>query len=655
MKLKIKFLLMVIVTSAVMLSVTAMGYFFARHEVVQNITNEMFSITNTHAKELDGWLLTKAQTIVVISQAIQSVTGDQDIPISFLQHYKNDPTLLELYVGLEDGKMILGSGSTLPAGYDPRQRSWYQESKNKNKLIFTNAYIDAATQKYVISAAVPLKGTAGTTRGVVGIDIELGLLSQAVNEINVKGKGFGFIVDQQGVILAHPDTAQVSKNIHDNPAIQKFATDMLSKDHGIETYDADGTTKVMIYSQIPSTGWLLGITVDEKEIYGQLTSLGYQFIIIALLGIALSVAVSWSLAKKITDNVMILTKRAQLLASGDLTADNISLGTSDEIGQLAMSFSTMAENLKGLIQDISQTAEHVAASAEELTASAEQSAYASSQVAESISEVAAGAQKQLQAAEETSASVGDMSSSILRVVDHAAAVTTTSDQTACAAVEGTKAIGSAVQQMNIIEQTVLASAQVVAKLGERSKEIGQIVDVISTIAGQTNLLALNAAIEAARAGEQGKGFAVVAEEVRKLAEQSEDAAKRIAGMIQEVQEDTNQAVAAMHSGTREVGIGGEVVNRAGESFAQIEALVEKVTRRAHEITTSIQQMNEGRKTIVAAVDVIHTVTKTTSGETQSISAATQEQSASMQEIASSSHALSNLAEELQRTIHKFSI
>ncbi len=655
MKLKAKFLVLVMITSIVLLVVTGMGYFYAKNEVTENVTSEMISITNTHAKQLDGWLLTKAQTAIVTSQTIQSVLGDNEISASFLQHYKADPALLELYTGLEDGKMLLGSGSALPANFDPRQRGWYQQSKAKNALIFTDAYIDVSTKKYVVSAAVPLKGTSGNIRGVVGIDIELGLLSQIVKEINVKGKGYGFIVDQQGVILAHPDAAQVSTNINNNPAISNFSKEMLAQDQGMKTFDEDGVTKMMIYTKIPSTGWLLGITVDKKEVYGQVADLGYQFGFIALLGILISVAMSWVLVKRITDSVVMLTKQAQLLAKGNLTGDITSIQSSDEIGELSLSFATMANNVKDVIKDITQTAEQVAASSEELTASAEQSAYASSQVASSVSEVADGTQQQSQAVDDTSAAVEEMVNSIQRVIDHAATVVATSDQAASAADEGAKAVGSAVQQMNIIEQTVSTSAQVVAKLGERSKEIGQIVDAISGIAGQTNLLALNAAIEAARAGEQGRGFAVVAEEVRKLAEQSQEAAKKIAEMINEVQDDTNKAVAAMNNGTREVSIGGEIVNLAGQSFSQIQLLVEKVSSQAHEIASSIQQMNAGNEKIIAAVQVITTITKTTSAETQSISAATEEQAASMQEIASSSHALSNMAEDLQRTIRKFSI
>lgn len=141
--------------------------------------------------------------------------------------------------------------------------------------------------------------------------------------------------------------------------------------------------------------------------------------------------------------------------------------------------------------------------------------------------------------------------------------------------------------MNTIEKTVITSSDIIAKLGDQSKEIGRIIDAISGIAGQTNLLALNADIEAARAGEQGRGFTVVADEVRKLAEQSRKAAKKIANLINEIQIDTEKAVAAMSEGTREVKTGCEVVDTAGKSFDQ--TVTQKTANQPQTISASSEE------------------------------------------------------------------
>jgi methyl-accepting chemotaxis protein len=209
--------------------------------------------------------------------------------------------------------------------------------------------------------------------------------------------------------------------------------------------------------------------------------------------------------------------------------------------------------------------------------------------------------------------------------------------------------------MNKIEETTNASVEVVTVLGERSKEIGQIVDTISGIAGQTNLLALNAAIEAARAGETGRGFAVVAEEVRKLAEQSQGAAKQISDLISEIQKDTNTAVVTMNAGSEQVKIGAEVVGATGDSFKQIMQFVMEVSAQVKDISSAIQHMADNSQHIVTIVKKMDDLSIKGADEAQNVSAATEEQSASMQEIAFSSQNLAKMAEQLQQEVKKFKI
>lgn len=168
-------------------------------------------------------------------------------------------------------------------------------------------------------------------------------------------------------------------------------------------------------------------------------------------------------------------------------------------------------------------------------------------------------------------------------------------------------------------------------------------------------MALNAAIEAARAGEQGRGFAVVAEEVRKLAEQSQGATKQIASLIGEIQGDTDQAVLAMDNGTREVRLGAEVVNAAGQAFQEIAGLVTHESDQVKEISSTIDQMAIGSQQIVGLVNQIDSLSKKVTGEAQTVSAATEEQSASMEEISSSSQSLATLAQNLQEAVSKFRV
>ena len=374
-----------------------------------------------------------------------------------------------------------------------------------------------------------------------------------------------------------------------------------------------------------------------------------------ILAVALALGLGWFIAKMIANPLVQLVGTVREVAQGNLAIKKIDVVSKDEVGQLAAEFNSMIDNLRGLVKHVAQTSEQVAASSEELTASAEQSAQATTQVAATITEVAEGAVKQANAVDSTASVVEQMSAGIQQVAANANAVSGMADKTTSAASQGDKAVDAAMNQMKSIEKSVSSSAQVVTKLGERSKEIGQIVDAISGIAGQTNLLALNAAIEAARAGEQGRGFAVVAEEVRKLAEQSQEAAKQIAGLISEIQAETESAVVAMNEGTREVKVGSEVVNTAGQAFKEIVSLIGKVSSQIREISAAIQQMASGSQQIVASVRDIDRISKETAGQTQTVSAATEEQSASMEEIAASSQALAKMAEELQNAIRKFRV
>jgi len=381
------------------------------------------------------------------------------------------------------------------------------------------------------------------------------------------------------------------------------------------------------------------------------------FLGILIIALIIQLAFSRLIIKAITGPLSTIVTRLTYFADNDFSHDVSKefLARKDEFGKIAFASNKVTESMRTLIRQMEESSEQLSAASEELTASAQQSAQVTTQVAAAITEVAEGSEKQVVAIDDTSAVVEQMSAGIQQIAANTNNVAGTSDKTAVTAQEGNQAIDTAVQQMNIIEQTVSKSATVVEKLGERSKEIGQIVDTISGIAGQTNLLALNAAIEAARAGEQGKGFAVVAEEVRKLAEQSQDAAKQIAALIGEIQGETEQAVSAMQEGTKEVHLGSRVVNTAGENFASITTLVQEVSKEVQDISAAIQQMAGGSQQIVDSVKSIDGISKNNAEHAQTVSAAAEEQSASMEQIAASSQSLAKMAETLQLAINHFKI
>lgn len=378
-------------------------------------------------------------------------------------------------------------------------------------------------------------------------------------------------------------------------------------------------------------------------------------IISMILAFGVSLVFGILLSNKISKQIVSIADDAEEIAKGNLKIGKFESSSKDEIGQLGRAFRTMTDNLIQLVQQVSLSSEQVAASSQQLSAGAEESAQASQQVAAAIMEVSVGTEKQRNAVNETSAVVQQMSAGIQQISGNAKTAVKTTEKTALSAVDGSQAIDKTIQQMINIEKTVTGSANVVMSLGERSREIGQIVDTISGIAAQTNLLALNAAIEAARAGEQGRGFAVVADEVRKLAEQSQEASKQIALLINEIQQDTQNAVISMNEGTHQVKLGTEVAETAGQAFNEITTLVNQVSFQVREISDEIQQMSLGSQRIVSSVAEIYETSRDITGQTQTVSAATEEQTASVEEIASSSQVLATMADELQQSLLKFKI
>lgn len=645
-----------LLTAAILLVSSVAGYMYAKKQVTTRIQEEMKVSVISHVHKLDGWLISKAKMLEITVGTLQSVIGDGEITAPMVAGYKTvDKELSDMYFGSIEGKMVDGSGWTPPVDYDPRSRVWYKSAKEQEKLVFTDPYLDMVTNQMAVSVAMPLKNSLGQLRGIIAEDILLQTLVDNVKGINLDGEGYAYLFDSKGLILAHPDPDLVSKNILETDKLKAMSSiyhDMLGKDQGFKNYHYNGQNLLVVYQKVPSTGWTLVITIPEEVVYKPLANLRWLFGLIAIGSVLIVIMVTFVMAKRITKPLEILSSQVNMVAGGNLTVQ-AEINGKDEIADLAAGFNKMVHNLRDLILQVHTCAEQVAASSEELTASSHESAQASNQVAGSITDIAHGAEQQLKTVKNASAVVENMSISIHHVTVEANQALAKSSQAAEKAKESGVSIDKAVNQMELIEQTVNTSSKVVANLGERSKEIGQIVDTISGIAGQTNLLALNAAIEAARAGEQGRGFAVVAEEVRKLAEQSQEAAQQIADLIGEIQGDTAKAVSAMDDGTREVSLGAEVINGAGSAFREIAELVTQVSDQVTEISSSMQQIDKGSQQIVSSVKAIDDLSQKAATEAETVSAATEEQLASMEEIASASQNLADMAQKLQQTVNRF--
>ena len=376
-------------------------------------------------------------------------------------------------------------------------------------------------------------------------------------------------------------------------------------------------------------------------------------IIVLVVMIAILILASLIITKAVTNPLDEMIKILDNLRKGDFRESPLDADRTDEFGFMAIALRDMRTTVSKLIQKTNSSAEQLAASSEELTASAHQSAQASEQVAQSVTNSASAVVEQQQQIGEAMDSIERAGVAIQNLNKTTASVSkhvgTANDEASA----GTQAVEDAVNQIVSVEKIVNDSALTVDKLGERSKEIGQIVEAISGIAEQTNLLALNAAIEAARAGEHGRGFAVVSEEVRKLAEESQEAAQKIAQLIGDIQNDTTTAVDSMQKGNAAVRRGTESVEKLRDTFKLIQDSSDNVVKEVKVMVGEIDVVSKATETIREKTTIISDKSAGVSTEMESVSAASEQQSASAEEIASASDALSGLAQDLQASLSDF--
>lgn len=343
-----------------------------------------------------------------------------------------------------------------------------------------------------------------------------------------------------------------------------------------------------------------------------------------------------------------------LVEKKDLT-QTIPIQRKDEIGDVATAVNTFIVDLHGMMKNISGYTGQVGTVSATSAEKANEARQAFGQVASSFQEVASGTENQQHSAEESARAMEEMAIGIQRIAEASSTMAESSKNMANEAVAGNQSIDKVSGQMDSINRSVSHSADVVRSLDSRSAEISQIVEVIASIASQTNLLALNAAIEAARAGEQGRGFAVVADEVRKLAEQSNDSANQIANLITEIQRETTSAVIAMDEGTREVETGIQVAKDTGEAFRRIMESTQDVADQIQEISSVAEQMSAATEQVTASILQLSSIAKESASSASSVAASTEEQRISMNQLSTSAEQLNQMAKELQQMINRFTL
>ncbi|MBR2519233.1 MAG: methyl-accepting chemotaxis protein [Selenomonadaceae bacterium] len=334
---------------------------------------------------------------------------------------------------------------------------------------------------------------------------------------------------------------------------------------------------------------------------------------------------SFTVTKAITTPLSNMVQALHLLKSSDFRLTSLlDVDREDEFGAMANALRDMRQTISKVIQKTSDAANQFAASSEELTASAHQSSQASEQVAQSVTSSAGAVVEQQSLINDAMDAINVATHSIETLTKTSDLVASMVGKAMDEANAGTEAVEASVAQIISVEKIVNDSALTVDKLGKRSQEIGQIVESISGIAEQTNLLALNAAIEAARAGEHGRGFAVVSEEVRKLAEESQEASQKIATLIGEIQNETTSAVDSMQKGNAAVRAGTQSVERLRSTFDSIKDASSKVETEAKNMVRELKAVESATFKIRDCNDKTLEKGLSVSKEMESVSAAAEQ-------------------------------
>ena len=313
------------------------------------------------------------------------------------------------------------------------------------------------------------------------------------------------------------------------------------------------------------------------------------------------------------------------LADGDLTVK--ATVTEDFTGAIADSFNLTIDQLRGVVGAINEAVDQVSKSAEETQQTSTALAEASRQQAQEIT----GA----------SAAINEMAVSIEQVSANASESSQVAEKSVEIAKKGGEVVRNTIRGMDTIREQIQETSKRIKRLGESSQEIGNIVSLINDIADQTNILALNAAIQASAAGEAGRGFAVVADEVQRLAERSSNATKQIEALVKTIQTDTNEAVISMEDTTSEVVRGARLAQDAGVALEEIETVSTNLADLIQSISNAARQQAASAGHVSNTMTVIQEITTQTSEGTQ--------------ETARSIGKLTELSEDLRRSVSGFKL
>nr|WP_275691006.1 methyl-accepting chemotaxis protein [Paenibacillus aceris] len=399
---------------------------------------------------------------------------------------------------------------------------------------------------------------------------------------------------------------------------------------------------------------IIGIDLDASVIPQTKQKLLWSTLILTIIVVAIGTLIAYFISRSVTRPVVQLMRMTEKVASGYLT-EQVSINRIDEIGKLSAAFNEMRRNLESLIRQMYNSSHILTQTSEQLYQSADESSSSAGMVAVSMNSMYDGVAEVVNSISESTTSIVEINTELTEVTSEVKEMQEMAHKVGAHSVDGQQLVEKTLHQMNVIQSEMKQSQEAALQLGNRSKEIGAIINIITEIAQQTNLLALNASIEAARVGEQGKGFAVVAGEVKKLAEQSTKAASSITELVSGTQKDSHLVMQSIVQGNHAVEQGQTWINDTYENFKVIFNGISVFSNRTDHLLDTLERAVKSFEIISSMMQKISGITEQQSAGYEEVAAAAQEQSASIVEITTAIRQLSEMSVDLQKSVKSFKL
>ncbi|MER1986636.1 MAG: methyl-accepting chemotaxis protein [Solibacillus sp.] len=564
------------------------------------------------------------------------------------KYFETSEGIVSSFVGTEAGNMIQypDLGLMNNPDFDPRTRAWYENAmKTPGQAVIAMPHQSASTGDWVVTVSKTLDDGSG----VFAINLGMDALYEAISSIKIGQTGYPFLMTASSVMIAHP-TVEGGTEVAEEP----WAKEMLVSDNHNFGYEFQGDDKQMFVRTNELTGWKIGGTLFNHEISAATKPILTTTALVMVLSLVLLGMLLVMIIRSITKPLKQITKAAVVMSSGDLRTE-LMIDKKDEIGVLSKSFQKMGDMLSGIISHIHDKSSVISSSSEELTATLLESSRATEQISNAMADVTDGLEKQTQKISQSFDSLKQVAEDIHQISDNATNVTKKAQQAEKTADIGHEIVLSTQQQMSAIEGTFQSLSGEIETVNDYANEISEIVNVITSISDQTNLLALNAAIEAARAGEAGKGFAVVADEVRKLAEQTNNSSIQVKEIISAIQRESTKTVSSMQASLDEVTKGLQMFAQTETNFLQVKGYIEDITDQLEAVQQRAHQIASNSEQVVSDMQVVERISNDSREQITTVSAAAEEQLCSMEEIAATAEALEGVVEDLLTEVRLFKV